>query len=53
MAIDSSGRGGVANALVESLRVGAADNADFSIGGAKAAAPPTPADWAALYAGAK
>ena len=48
-----SGRGGVANALVESLRVAAADNADFSIGGAKAAAPPTPADWAALYAGAK
>jgi len=47
-----SGRGGVANALVEALRVEAAANADFGVGTAKARASPTPEEWAQLFANA-
>lgn len=47
-----SGRGGVANALVEALRVEAAANADFGVGTAKARASPTPEEWATLFASA-
>ena len=45
-----SGRGGVANALVEALRLEAAANADFGVGTASARASPTTEEWAQLFA---
>ena len=47
-----SGRGGVANALVESLRVAAAADADFGVGTASGRASPTPEEWAKLFTSA-
>lgn len=47
-----SHRGGVAAALVESLRLGAAEDGDFSVGSEKGSDFPTEAAWEALFKGA-
>ena len=47
-----SGRGGVANALVEALRCEGAAEADFGVGTAKGRASPTPQEWKQLFANA-
>ena len=45
-----SGRGGVANALVEALRCEAAADADFGVATATGRASPTPEEWKQLFA---
>jgi len=47
-----SGRGAVANALVEALRCEAAAEADFGVATATGRASPTPEEWKQLFANA-
>jgi len=47
-----SGRGAVANALVEALRIEAASGADFGVATATARSSPTPEEWKQLFVSA-